>query len=35
VPNSGFTLAPGDEIEITMEAAGTLRNRVVQGSTGQ
>ncbi len=35
VPNSGFTLAPGDEIEITMEPAGTLRNRVVRGSTGQ
>jgi len=35
VPDSDFTLAPGDEIAITMEPAGTLRNRVVQGSTGQ
>ena len=31
VPASDFTLAPGDEIEITMEPAGTLCNRVIQG----
>jgi 2-dehydro-3-deoxy-D-arabinonate dehydratase len=34
VPDSDFTLAAGDEIAITMEPVGTLRNRVTQGSTG-
>jgi fumarylacetoacetate (FAA) hydrolase family protein len=34
VPDSNFTLAAGDEIAITMEPVGTLRNRVTQGSTG-
>ena len=33
VPGGDFTLAPGDEIEITMEPVGTLRNRVTQAST--
>jgi 2-dehydro-3-deoxy-D-arabinonate dehydratase len=28
VPESDFTLAEGDEIEITIEPMGTLRNRV-------
>jgi 2-dehydro-3-deoxy-D-arabinonate dehydratase len=28
VPESGFTLAPGDEIAITIEPIGTLVNRV-------
>ncbi|MHB8898520.1 MAG: fumarylacetoacetate hydrolase family protein [Thermoguttaceae bacterium] len=31
VPDSRFTLAPGDEIAITIEPIGTLKNRVVQG----
>jgi 2-dehydro-3-deoxy-D-arabinonate dehydratase len=30
VPNDAFTLAAGDEVEITIEPVGTLRNRVSQ-----
>ncbi len=30
VPDAGFTLARADEISITIEPIGTLRNRVVQ-----
>jgi 2-dehydro-3-deoxy-D-arabinonate dehydratase len=30
VPDSDFTLAPGDEVEITIDNIGTLRNRIVQ-----
>ena len=32
VPGHDFTLAPGDEIAITIEPIGTLANRVVQGA---
>ena len=31
VPQSDFTLAPGDEIAITIEPIGTLVNRVTAG----
>jgi 2-dehydro-3-deoxy-D-arabinonate dehydratase len=30
VPDSDFTLAPGDEVAITIQPIGTLKNRVVQ-----
>ncbi len=30
VPDADFTLAPGDEVAITIEPIGTLKNRVVQ-----
>ena len=30
VPDSDFTLSPGDEVEITIDNIGTLRNRIVQ-----
>ena len=32
VPDTDFTLVPGDEVAITIEPIGTLRNRVVQGN---
>ena len=31
VPDDDFTLAPGDEIAITIDGVGTLRNHVVSG----
>lgn len=31
VPDSDFTLAPGDRVEISISGIGTLRNLVVQG----
>ena len=31
VPDSEFTLQPGDVVEITVDGIGTLRNSVVQG----
>ena len=33
VPDSEFTLQPGDVVEITIDGIGTLRNHVVQGSS--
>ena len=30
VPESDFTLAPADQVTITIEPIGTLRNRVIQ-----
>ncbi len=30
VPDSGFTLAPGDEVRIAIDGLGELRNRVVE-----
>ena len=32
VPESDFTLAPADEVAITIDPIGTLRNRVIQDS---
>jgi len=34
VPGNDFTLAPGDEVAITIEPIGTLRNRVIRGPAG-
>ena len=34
VPESDFTLVPGDEVAITIEPIGTLRNRVIQSNAG-
>ena len=31
VPDSSFTLARGDEVSITIDGIGTLRNPIVQG----
>ena len=31
VPESDFTLQPGDTVEITVDGIGTLTNRVVRG----
>jgi 2-dehydro-3-deoxy-D-arabinonate dehydratase len=35
VPDKDFTLESGDQIEITIEAIGALRNRVAQGPRGR
>jgi 2-dehydro-3-deoxy-D-arabinonate dehydratase len=32
VPDSAFTLQPGDVVEITIDGIGTLRNPVVQST---
>jgi 2-dehydro-3-deoxy-D-arabinonate dehydratase len=31
VPNSDFTLHPGDQVDITIGGIGTLTNTIVQG----
>jgi 2-dehydro-3-deoxy-D-arabinonate dehydratase len=31
VPGNDFTLAPGDEVEISIDGIGTLKNKVVRG----
>jgi 2-dehydro-3-deoxy-D-arabinonate dehydratase len=31
VPDSNFTLCAGDEVTISIDGIGTLRNKVVQG----
>jgi 2-dehydro-3-deoxy-D-arabinonate dehydratase len=35
VPPDSFTLAPGDQVRITIDPIGTLENTVVQGSASQ
>jgi 2-dehydro-3-deoxy-D-arabinonate dehydratase len=35
VPDSPFTLEPGDEVEIDIDQIGTLRNPVVRGKKGR
>ena len=34
VPDSPFTLEPGDVVHITIDGLGTLRNPVVRGKAG-